>query len=93
VLNDQEELAFREAAFAWIRAQQLTKPYFTREDLSEFSYGGTTHRLIGLFTGIWKVTAPASDNSTAVLLVVLVAAGVAVLVGARVLKARKQQQP
>jgi hypothetical protein len=34
------------------------------------------------------LTAPASDNSTVVLLVVLVAAGVAVLVGARVLKAR-----
>jgi hypothetical protein len=38
-------------------------------------------------------TAPASDNSTAVLLVVLVAMGVAVLVGVRVLKARKQLQP
>ena len=38
-------------------------------------------------------TAPASDNSTAVLLVVLVAMGVAVLFGVRVLKARKQQQP
>jgi hypothetical protein len=38
-------------------------------------------------------TAPASDNSTVVLLVLLVAVGVAVLVGARVLKARKQQQP
>jgi hypothetical protein len=38
-------------------------------------------------------TAPASDNSTAELLVVLVAMGVAVLVGVRVLKARKQQQP
>jgi hypothetical protein len=34
------------------------------------------------------LTAPASDNSTVVLLVVLVAAGMAVLVGARVLKAR-----
>ena len=38
-------------------------------------------------------TATASDNSTAVLLVVLAAVGVAVLVGARVLKARKLQQP
>ena len=65
MLNDQEELAFREAAFAWIRAQQLTKPFFTREDLSEFSYGGTTHRLIGLFTGIWKVTA-LSDTAIAI---------------------------
>jgi len=34
------------------------------------------------------LTAPASDNSTMVLLVVFVAVGVAVLVGARVLKAR-----
>jgi hypothetical protein len=38
-------------------------------------------------------TAPASDNSTVMLLVVLVAVGVVVVVGARVLKARKQQQP
>jgi hypothetical protein len=65
MLNDHEELAFREAAFAWIRAQQLTKPFFTREDLSEFSYGGTTHRLIGLFTGIWKVKA-LSDTAMAI---------------------------
>jgi hypothetical protein len=39
------------------------------------------------------LTAPASDNSTVVLLVLLVAAGMAVLVSARVLKARKQLQP
>jgi putative restriction endonuclease len=65
VLNDQEELAFRESAFAWIRAQQLHKPFFTREDLSQFSYGGATHRLIGLFTGIWKVTA-LSDSAIAI---------------------------
>jgi hypothetical protein len=37
-------------------------------------------------------TAPASDNSTVVLPVLLVTVGVAVVVGARVLKARKQQQ-
>jgi putative restriction endonuclease len=65
VLNDQEELAFRESAFAWIRAQQLHKPFFTREDLSQFSYGGATHRLIGLFTGIWKVRA-LSDSAIAI---------------------------
>ena len=65
MLNDQEELAFRESAFAWIRAQQFHKPFFTREDLSEFSFGGTTHRLIGLFTGIWKVTA-LSDSAIAI---------------------------
>ena len=65
MLNDQEELAFRESAFAWIRAQQLHKPFFTREDLSQFSFGGATHRLIGLFTGIWKVTA-LSDSAIAI---------------------------
>jgi putative restriction endonuclease len=65
MLNNQEELVFREAAFAWIRAQQLTKPFFTREDLSEFSYGGTTHRLIGPYTGIWKVAA-LSDSAIAI---------------------------
>ena len=65
MLNDQEELAFRESAFAWIRTQQLHKPFFTREDLSQFSYGGATHRLIGLFTGIWKVTA-LSDSAIAI---------------------------
>ena len=65
MLNDQDELAFRESAFAWIRAQQLHKPFFTREDLSQFSYGGATHRLIGLFTGIWKVTA-LSDSAIAI---------------------------
>ena len=65
MLNDQEELAFRESTFAWICAQQLHKPFFTREDLSQFSYGGATHRLIGLFTGIWKVTA-LSDSAIAI---------------------------
>jgi len=34
-------------------------------------------------------TAPASDNSTVMLLVVLVAVGAVAVVGARVLKARK----
>jgi hypothetical protein len=38
-------------------------------------------------------TAPASDNSTGVLLVVLVAVGVVAVVGSRVLKGRKLQQP
>jgi len=55
MLSDQEEMHFREAAFAWIRAQQLYTPFFTREDLSKFEYGGGQHRLIGPFTGIWKV--------------------------------------
>jgi putative restriction endonuclease len=65
VLNDQEELEFREAAFAWIRAKQIHTPFFTREDLSKFEYKGGQHRLIGPFTGIWKVTS-LSDSSIAI---------------------------
>jgi putative restriction endonuclease len=65
VLNDQEEIEFREAAFAWIRARQLRTPFFTREDLSQFEYKGTKHRLIGPFTGIWKVTS-LSDSAIAI---------------------------
>ncbi len=56
MLNDQEEMHFREFAFAWIRAQQLRTPFFTRDDLSKFEFGGSHHRLIGPFTGIWKVS-------------------------------------
>lgn len=55
MLNDQEELQFREAAFAWIRSQQLRTPFFTREDLSQFQYGSSTYRLIGPQTGIWFI--------------------------------------
>jgi putative restriction endonuclease len=65
VLNDQEELEFREAAFAWIRAKQIHTPFFTREDLSKFEYKGGQHRLIGPFTGIWKVTS-LSDSAIAI---------------------------
>ena len=55
MLNDQEEMLFREAVFAWIRARQLHTPFFTRDDLSQFEYQGKTHRLIGPQTGIWWV--------------------------------------
>ena len=65
MLNDQEELHFREAAFAWIRAQQLHKPFFTRDDLSKFEFGGAQRRLIGPFTGIWKVSS-LSDSAIAI---------------------------
>ena len=65
MLNDQEELEFREAAFAWIRAKQIHTPFFTREDLSKFEYKGGQHRLIGPFTGIWKVTS-LSDSAIAI---------------------------
>ena len=36
MLNDEEEMLFREAVFAWIRARQLHTPFFTRDDLSHF---------------------------------------------------------
>ena len=65
MLTDQEEMHFRESAFAWIRVQQLRKPFFTRDDLSQFNFGGSQHRLIGPFTGIWKVTA-LSDSAIAI---------------------------
>jgi hypothetical protein len=65
-----------------------------------FGWAGIDNRDLGV-AGVmdWyappaeTLTAPASDNSTVMLLVVLVAVGVVVVVGARVLKARKQQQP
>jgi hypothetical protein len=44
-------------------------------------------------TSIFENVTLILDNSTVVLLVVLVAVGVVVVVGARVLKARKLQQP
>ena len=65
MLSDQQELHFREAAFTWIRTQQLHKPFFTRDDLSTFEYGGSRHRLIGPYTGIWKVSS-LSDSAIAI---------------------------
>jgi putative restriction endonuclease len=65
MLSDAEEIQFRESAFAWIRALQLKTPFFTRDDLSQFNYGGATHRLIGPFTGIWKI-ASLSDAAIAI---------------------------
>ncbi len=65
MLNDLEEMRFREAAFAWIRSRQLHTPFFTRDDLSQFEYEGSSHRLIGPFTGIWKVAA-LSDSAIAI---------------------------
>jgi len=64
MLNDQEEMLFREAVFAWVRARQLHTPFFTRDDLSQFEYQGQIHRLIGPFTGIWKIKA-LSDSAIA----------------------------
>ena len=63
--NDAEELEFREAVFAWIRAQQLRTPFFTRDDLAQFPFKGSTYRLIGPQTGIWKIAA-LSDSAIAI---------------------------
>ena len=65
MLTDSEDLQFREAAFAWIRARQLHTPFFTRDDLSRFEYSGSQYRLIGPYTGIWKVTT-LSDAAVAI---------------------------
>jgi putative restriction endonuclease len=65
MLNDAEELDFREAAFAWVRSQQLRTPFFTRDDL-RFQFRGESHRLIGTMTGIWKIAA-FSDSALSIL--------------------------
>lgn len=65
MLNDLEELAFRETAFAWVRAQQLRKPFLTRDDLSGFTFHERKYRLIGPYTGIWRVT-DLSDSAIAI---------------------------
>lgn len=52
--RELDELAFRESAFAWLRAQMLIKPVFTRDDLAKFSFQGMQYRLLGPYTGIWK---------------------------------------
>jgi putative restriction endonuclease len=65
MLSDSEELEFRESAIAWIRAKQLKTPFFTREDLGQFQYRGSTYRLIGPQTGIWKVST-LSDSAIAI---------------------------
>lgn len=65
MLDDAEEIELRESAFAWIRARQIKTPFFTREDLAKFPYGGKTYRLIGPQTGIWKIAA-LSDSAIAI---------------------------
>ena len=65
MLSDSEELEFRESVMAWIRAQQLRKPFFTRNELSEFPFQGSSYRLIGPQTGIWKVSV-LSDSAIAI---------------------------
>ena len=57
MLSLNEDLSFRESVFAWLRAKELHHPFFTRDELSEFNFGGSKFRLLGPFTGIWKIGA------------------------------------
>ncbi len=56
MLSHQDDLVFRERVFAWLRAQTLSRPHFTRDDLSRFPVGNQTVRLLGPQTGIWRAT-------------------------------------
>lgn len=55
VADDLNELSFRESVFAKLRARMLVTDAFTREELSDFDYGGRQIRLVGTQTGIWRV--------------------------------------
>jgi putative restriction endonuclease len=51
----QDDMFFREAVFAWLRARMLTQDVFTRDELSAFEFNGRRHRLVGSMTGIWRI--------------------------------------
>lgn len=53
MLSKVEDVEFRESIFAWLKARQLNKPFFSRADLSQFRYQDREIRLIGPQTGIW----------------------------------------
>jgi len=53
--SDLDEIAFREAVFTWLRVRLLTAEGLTRDELSEFTFNGVRHRLVGPQTGIWRV--------------------------------------
>jgi putative restriction endonuclease len=54
MLSDIDDRAFRESAFAWLRAQLLVKPALSRADLALFPFQGRNYRLLGPQTGIWR---------------------------------------
>lgn len=56
MLTRDEDLLLRDSIFAWLRARQLSKPFFSRNDLAAFEYQNREIRLIGPQTGIWKLT-------------------------------------
>ncbi|MEO5973950.1 MAG: HNH endonuclease [Ilumatobacteraceae bacterium] len=53
-MSEIDDLAFREAVFAWLRVRLLKQPVFTRDELSKFEFLGQRYRLTGPQTGIWK---------------------------------------
>lgn len=53
MLSREEDLRFRETIFAWLRARQISKPFFSRADLAQFQFDDREIRLIGPQTGIW----------------------------------------
>ncbi len=55
VADDLNEIAFRESVFTKLRARMLATDAFTRQELSDFDYGGRQIRLVGTQTGIWRV--------------------------------------
>lgn len=48
-------MVLRESAFAWLRAQMLTTEALSRDQLAAFPFQGTTYRLTGTMTGIWRI--------------------------------------
>lgn len=64
--SELDDLVFRESVFAWLRVGMLTQEAFSRDDLSQFYFGGRRHRLVGTQTGIWRVKAE-SDAAISIL--------------------------
>ena len=50
-----DDIAFRESVFAWLRTRMLTQETFSRADLSSFPWNGSSVRVVGTQTGIWRV--------------------------------------
>lgn len=50
-----DDMAFRETVFAWLRARLLTQEGLTRAELGAFEFEGRRHRLVGPYTGIWRL--------------------------------------
>lgn len=56
MISRDDDIQLRESVFAWLRARQLSTPFFSRADLSQFEYQGRNIRLIGPQTGIWSLS-------------------------------------